>query len=168
MIEVSKQKTNNPVYSMGRRNMNQEQIWETEDNGGFDMITVMGEARNCREYTEESVKKAVDDFNERIKRNEGIAVTMLDDDFTIPIDKAYAKINHAEVVDGNKIKMYMTLLDTEPGNYIKQLIEYGSKEPVYCSTKEDLELKVDGIVDNDRLDNILNVTIGSTNGSSVI
>lgn len=167
MIQVSKQKTNNPIYSMGRRNMNQHQIWETEDNGGFEMITVMGEARNCREYTEESVKKAVADFNERIKRGEGIAVTMLDN-FTIPIDKAYAKINHAEVVDGNKIKMHMTLLDTEQGNYIKQLIEYGSKEPVYCSTKEDLELKVDGIVDKDRLDNILNVIIDSTNGSPII
>ena len=164
MIQVSKQKTNEPLYSMGRHNMNQEQIWETEDNGGFEMITVMGEARNCRKYTEESVKKAVDDFNERIKRGEGITVTMLDD-FTIPIDKAYAKINHAEVVDGNKIKMHMTLLDTEQGNYIKQLIDYGSKEPVYCSTKEDLEMNVDGIVDKDRLDSILNVTIDMADSS---
>ena len=104
MIQVSEQKTNNPNYSLGRRNMTQNQIWETEDNGGFMMTTVMGEAevnRNYKKYTPESIKKAVDDYNQRIKTGESIAVTCLSDDLSIPVDKAYAKVIDMHVTDDN-------------------------------------------------------------------
>lgn len=154
MIQVSEQKTNNPAYSMGRSNMNQHQIWETEDNGGFTMYTVMGEAdinRNYKKYTPESIKKAVDDYNHRIENGEGVVVMNLADDYSIPIDKAYAKVIDMHVTEDNKIAVKMTLLDTPDGNIVKHLVS--------SVNKNEYTLKVNGMTNKDKLDNILNVTV---------
>ena len=154
MIQVSEQKTNNPAYSMGRRNMDQYQIWETEDNGGFTMYTIMGEAdinRNYKKYTPESIKKAVDDYNQRIESGESIAVMQLNNDYSIPVDKAYAKVIDMHVTKDNKIAVKMTLLDTQDGNIVKNLIDSGYKNKY--------TLKVNGMTNKDKLDNILNVTL---------
>jgi hypothetical protein len=154
MIQVSEQKTNNPNYSLGRRNMTQNQIWETEDNGGFMMTTVMGEAevnRNNKKYTPESIKKAVDDYNQRIKTGESIAVTCLNNDYSIPLDRAYAKVIDMHVTDDNKIAAKMILLDTQSGNDIKTLLT--------SVNKANYSLRLEGTASKDNLEHILNVTV---------
>lgn len=154
MIQVSEQKTNNPNYSLGRRNMTQNQIWETEDNGGFMMTTVMGEAevnRNNKRYTPESIKKAVDDYNQRIETGESIAVTCLNNDYSIPLDRAYAKVIDMHVTDDNKIAAKMILLDTPGGNDIKTLLT--------SVNKANYSLRLEGTASKDNLEHILNVTV---------
>lgn len=154
MIQVSEQKTNNPNYSLGRHNMTQNQIWETEDNGGFMMTTVMGEAevnRNNKRYTPESIKKAVDDYNQRIETGESIAVTCLNNDYSIPLDRAYAKVIDMHVTDDNKIAAKMILLDTPGGNDIKTLLT--------SVNKANYSLRLEGTASKDNLEHILNVTV---------
>ena len=134
--------------------MTQNQIWETEDNGGFMMTTVMGEAevnRNYKKYTPESIKKAVDDYNQRIKTGESIAVTCLSDDLSIPVDKAYAKVIDMHVTDDNKIAAKMILLDTPGGNNIKTLLS--------SANKAKYSLRLEGTTQQDNLEQILNVTV---------
>ena len=154
MIKVTEQKTDNPVYSMGRSNMTQEQIWDVEDNGGFRMTTVFGEAnpnRNHRYYSPETIKKAVADFNQRIKNGESIAVTRLNDDYSIPVEEAYAKVTDMYVTNDNRVAVNMVLLDTPNGNMMKNLIN--------SVNKDTYSLKLDGIASKDNLDYILNVMV---------
>ena len=134
--------------------MTQNQIWETEDNGGFMMTTVMGEAevnRNNKRYTPESIKKAVDDYNQRIETGESIAVTCLNNDYSIPLDRAYAKVIDMHVTDDNKIAAKMILLDTPGGNDIKTLLT--------SVNKANYSLRLEGTASKDNLEHILNVTV---------
>lgn len=154
MIEVTEQKTDNPAYSMGRSNMNERQIWDAEDNCTFRMTTVFGEAnpnRNNRYYSPESIKKAVADFNQRIRNGESIAVTRLNDDYSIPVEEAYAQVTDMYVTNDNRIAVNMVLLDTPNGNMMKNLVN--------SVNKDTYSLKLDGMASKNNLDCILNVMV---------
>lgn len=155
MIQVSEQKTNNPNYSLGRRNMTQNQIWETEDNGGFYMTTVMGETHNHKRFTPESVQNALKDLNKRIETGEAIVVSELNDDYSLPLDRACAKIVDAHLTDKNNIAVKMILLDTPHGQLMKTILKNNDTDK--------LEMSVEGIVNQDNLDKILNVKVNSEN-----
>lgn len=147
MIEYREKPTDEINYSMGRSQMSQHEIWETEDNGGFKKVIIKATVSNLKRFKRDSVEETVKAYQKLIDTRESLAVLNLDSSYAIVPSDAYGLVTNAVLLDDNTINLEITLLDVPNGNVVYKMLK-----GVDCSK---LEIIADGMYVHDRLMNIL-------------
>lgn len=133
MIEFKEEYTNEIPYSMGRSQMTQNQIWETEDHGGFKKVIMNATVTNLEKFTKESVKAVVADYQKLIDSKEAIVVFNLGSNYEIPISEAYGRVTKVNLRENNLLDVEIVLLDTPNGNITYRLLKESFGENIYLS-----------------------------------
>jgi hypothetical protein len=155
MIEFREEYTDEIPYSMGRSQLTQNQIWETEDNGGFKKVIMNATVTNLERFTKESVKSAIADYQKLIDSKQAIAVFNLGSNYEIPMSEMYGRVTKVNLRENNLLDVEIVLFDTPNGNIAYNLLKDTFGENIYLSA-EGLSLSLPG---GSKLTNLLNFKI---------
>lgn len=155
MIEFKEEYTNEIPYSMGRSQLTQNQIWETEDHGGFKKVIMNATVTNLERFTKESVRSVIADYQKLIDYKEAIVVFNLGSNYEIPISEMYGRVTKVNLRENNLLDVEIVLVDTPNGNTAYRLLKDTFGENIYLSA-EGLSLSLPG---GSELTNILNFKI---------
>ena len=155
MIEFREEYTNEIPYSMGRSQLTQNQIWETEDNGGFKKVIMNATVTNLERFTKESVKSAIADYQKLIDSKEAIVVFNLGSNYEIPMSEMYGRVTKVNLRENNLLDVEIVLFDTPNGNIAYNLLKDTFGENIYLSA-EGLSLSLPG---GSKLTHLLNFKI---------
>lgn len=135
MIEFKEEYTNEIPYSMGRSQMTQNQIWKTEDHGGFKKVIMNATVTNLEKFTKESVKTAVADYQKLIDSKDAIVVFNLGSNYEIPISEMYGIVTKVNLRENNLLDVEIVLVDTPNGNIAYRLLKDTFGENIYLSAE---------------------------------
>lgn len=155
MIEFREEYTDEIPYSMGRSQLTQNQIWETEDNGGFKKVIMNATVTNLERFTKESVKSAIADYQKLIDSKQAIVVFNLGSNYEIPMSEMYGRVTKVNLRENNLLDVEIVLFDTPNGNIAYNLLKDTFGENIYLSAKG-LSLSLPG---GSKLTNLLNFKI---------
>lgn len=155
MIEFREEYTDEIPYSMGRSQLTQNQIWETEDNGGFKKVIMNATVTNLERFTKESVKSAIADYQKLIDSKQAIVVFNLGSNYEIPMSEMYGRVTKVNLRENNLLDVEIVLFDTPNGNIAYNLLKDTFGENIYLSA-EGLSLSLPG---GSKLTNLLNFKI---------
>lgn len=133
MIEFKEEYTDEIPYSMGRSQLTQNQIWETEDHGGFKKVIINATVTNLENFTKESVKAAVADYQKLIDSKEAVVAFNLGSNYEIPISEAYGRVTKVNLRENNLLDVEIILLDTPNGNIIYRQLKESLGKNMYLS-----------------------------------
>ena len=155
MIEFKEEYTNEIPYSMGRSQMTQNQIWETEDHGGFKKVIMNATVTNLERFTKESVKSTIADYQKLIDSKQAIVVFNLGSNYEIPMSEMYGRVTKVNLRENNLLDVEIVLFDTPNGNVAYNLLKDTFGENIYLSA-EGLSLSLPG---GSKLTHLLNFKI---------
>jgi len=155
MIEFKEEYTDEIPYSMGRSQLTQNQIWETEDHGGFKKVIMNATVTNLERFTKESVKSAIADYQKLIDSKQAIAVFNLGSNYEIPMSEMYGRVTKVNLRENNLLDVEIVLFDTPNGNIAYSVLKDTFGENIYLSA-EGLSLSLPG---GSKLTHLLNFKI---------
>lgn len=133
MIEFKEEYTNEIPYSMGRSQLTQNQIWETEDNGGFKKVIMDATVTNLERFTKESVKSVIADYQKLIDSKQAIVVFNLGSNYEIPMSEMYGRVTKVNLRENNLLDVEIVLFDTPNGNIIYRQLKESFGKNMYLS-----------------------------------